>query len=107
MKQIIYAILISVFCSIQSFAQNHYSYTWREFNYNLPKMECLGVMATAIPDGSGHSRWSVGCETLDRDYAVFGNYKEYLGELGVGYARIQSGWAKTEQKKGKYDFKWF
>ena len=106
MKKFLNIILISALCTIQSLAQNHYSYTWREFNNNLPKMECLGVMATATPDGSGHSRWSVGCETLDRDYAVFGNYKEYLGELGVGYARIQSGWAKTEQKKGKYDFKW-
>ena len=26
--------------------------------------------------------------------------------MGVGYARIQSGWAKTEHVKGQYDFLW-
>ena len=29
-----------------------------------------------------------------------------MGELGVGAARIQSGWARCEQKKGKYEFGW-
>ena len=52
------------------------------------------------------SLWSVGCETLDRDYAVFDNFKQYVGETGVGYARIQSGWSRTEREAGKYEFKW-
>lgn len=51
-------------------------------------------------------RWSVGCECLDREYADFSAYKPYVGELGVGAARIQSGWARCEQKKGKYEFGW-
>ena len=50
--------------------------------------------------------WSVGCETLDRDYADWDQYKHFLGELGVKHARFFSGWAKTEQEKGKYDFTW-
>ena len=52
------------------------------------------------------SNWSVGAETMDRDYTVYENWKQYLGPLGVKHARIQSGWAKTETEKGKYDFAW-
>jgi hypothetical protein len=52
------------------------------------------------------SNWSVGAETMDRDYAIYKNWKEYLGPLGVKKARIQGGWAKTEKRKGVYDFGW-
>jgi hypothetical protein len=71
-----------------------------------PGLEQIGTIA---PDQTGKGnifRWSVGCETLDRDYADFSQYKDYVGKLGVGYARIQSGWAKCEKKKGVYDFGW-
>ena len=49
---------------------------------------------------------SVGTFRLDFDYAVFENFKQYVGETGVGYARIQSGWNKTEREAGKYEFEW-
>ncbi|MDD4689604.1 MAG: discoidin domain-containing protein [Eubacteriales bacterium] len=49
---------------------------------------------------------SIGCECLDRDMAIYDNYKEYLGELGVTKARIQGGWAKCEKEKGVYDWAW-
>lgn len=49
---------------------------------------------------------SIGCEVLDRDFANYDNYKEYLGNLAVKHARFQSGWAKTEKQKGVYDFAW-
>lgn len=52
------------------------------------------------------SPWSVGGETLDRDFASYDNYKEYLGPLGVKMIRLQTGWAKTEQQPGVYDFHW-
>ncbi len=52
------------------------------------------------------SNWSVGAETMDRDYTIYKNWKKYLGPLGAKHARIQSGWAKTEKEKGKYDFAW-
>ncbi len=52
------------------------------------------------------SNWSVGAETMDRDYTVYANWKRYLGPLGVKKARIQSGWAKTEQEPGKYAWQW-
>ena len=37
---------------------------------------------------------------LDRDYGNFDKYRSYLRPLGISHARIQSGWARTEQKKG-------
>jgi hypothetical protein len=52
------------------------------------------------------SDWSVGAETMDRDYTVYKYWREYLGPLGVKKARIQSGWAKTEKEPGKYDWAW-
>ena len=84
----------------------HWSVTWKNFNNAAPGLDRIGVLQTAPADGSGHSRWTIGCETLDRDYGDFSAYKKYVGELGLGYARIQSGWAKTETEKGKYDFAW-
>lgn len=88
-------------------AAQHYSVTWKKFISNDDtKLEVIGKLNTKHSDGSGNSYWSVGCETLDRDFATFDNYKQYVGELGVGYARIQSGWAKCEQEKGKYNFEW-
>ncbi len=52
------------------------------------------------------SPWSVGGETLDRDFASYDNYKEYLGPLGVKMIRLQTGWAKTEPQPGVYNFRW-
>ena len=52
------------------------------------------------------SNWIIGCETLDRDMADYGQYKDYLGPLGIKRLRMQAGWAKTEKEKGKYDWKW-
>ena len=49
---------------------------------------------------------SIGFECLDRD--VFDPEKCYsaLAETGIKYARCQTGWAKCEKEKGKYDFAW-
>jgi hypothetical protein len=52
------------------------------------------------------SHWSVGAETMDRDFTVYAAWREYLGQLGVKKARIQSGWAKTEKEQGRYDWAW-
>lgn len=49
---------------------------------------------------------TVGCETLDRDYADYHKYKEFLEPLGLRKIRLQAGWAKTEKVKGEYDFAW-
>ena len=49
---------------------------------------------------------TIGCEVLDRDYADYHSYKEYLTTLGMRKMRLQAGWAKTEKSKGRYDFSW-
>ncbi|MBE6695419.1 MAG: hypothetical protein E7587_03100 [Ruminococcaceae bacterium] len=52
------------------------------------------------------SRLGIGFEKLDRD--AFDPEKAYdkLGNIGVKWVRIQSGWQKTEKEKGVYDFAW-
>ena len=52
------------------------------------------------------SNWSIGGETLDRDFADYHQYKKYLGPLGAKAIRLQAGWAKTEHKPGKYEWAW-
>lgn len=52
------------------------------------------------------STWSVGGETMDRDFAIYNNYKEYLGPLGAKAIRLQAGWAKCEKVAGQYDWAW-
>ena len=52
------------------------------------------------------SRIGIGFEKLDRD--VFDPEKAYdkVAAIGVKKIRIQSGWARTEQTEGVYDFAW-
>lgn len=52
------------------------------------------------------SNWIIGCETLDRDFADYNQYKEYIVPLGIKLLRMQAGWAKTEKVKGVYDWTW-
>jgi len=52
------------------------------------------------------SNWSVGAETMDRDYTIYKNWCSYLGPLGFKKARLQAGWAKTERSKEVYDWQW-
>jgi len=52
------------------------------------------------------SNWLIGCETLDRDFANYQEYKDYLNPLGIKLLRMQGGWAKTEKIKGQYDWSW-
>ena len=77
---------------------------------NLLKMDAglpdAGRLATRPAQAITSSWWSVGCETLDRDYADWNQYKMLLGDLGATRGRLFSGWAKTEQEKGRYDFTW-
>jgi hypothetical protein len=52
------------------------------------------------------SSWSIGGETLDRNFGVYANYKKFLGPLGAKAIQLQAGWAKCETKPGLYDFAW-
>ena len=109
MKAIAKTILLTVAligCISVSAQQLRVSGTWQNLKAHPAPLLIVGELATKQSDMDKQSFWSVGSETLDRDYADFEQYRQYMKETGVGYARLQSGWAKTEQEKGKYDFSW-
>ena len=69
-------------------------------------MKCVGTLAPRSVKDIRSSNWTLGCETLDRDFANFDEYKRFLAPLGIKTIRLQAGWAKCEKEKGKYDFAW-
>ena len=80
--------------------------TWAKLNKLDPGMKEIGRLAVRGAKDIKSSKWSVGCETMDRDYADWNAYKHLLEPLGAKHGRLFSGWAKTEQEKGVYDFTW-
>ena len=74
--------------------------------YSQVKFSKIGEIKPRSADQIQANNWSVGAETMDRDYTIYENWKEYLAPLGVKRARLQSGWAKTEKVIGQYDFAW-
>ncbi|WP_423128745.1 hypothetical protein [Gaoshiqia sp. Z1-71] len=105
MKQIAFILIICTTINMNSLGQ-HKNVSWDLFQYSGPGLTQIGWLDTKHAREIQSSTWSVGCETLDRDYAKFSVYKNYVGELGVKHARLQSGWAKCEKEKGKYNFEW-
>ena len=69
-------------------------------------MERIGTLRPRAANEIRNSNWTLGCETLDRDFADFEAYKAFLMPLGIKTIRLQGGWAKCERQKGKYDFSW-
>jgi hypothetical protein len=72
-------------------------------NVGLPY---IGTIAARSIDEITSSNWLLGCETLDRDFADYDQYKAFIGPLGIKRLRMQAGWSKTETVKGRYDFGW-
>lgn len=66
----------------------------------------VGQLKTRDAKDIKASTWSIGGETLDRDYTDYQSYKTYLGPLGAKRIRLQGGWSKCEKVKGVYDFAW-
>lgn len=71
-----------------------------------PGLKQIGTLKPRAANEISGSNWTLGCETLDRDFADYEEYKEYIVPLGIKTIRLQGGWAKTEKAKGKYDFSW-
>lgn len=67
---------------------------------------CIGTLKTRSASEIASSLWSIGGEALDRDFAVYDNYKAYLGKLGAKGIRLQGGWAKCEKQPGVYSWDW-
>ena len=74
-------------------------------NLNIPFKQ-IGTIKPRNVSEIKSSNWTIGCEVLDRDYANYDSYKEYLPSLGIKKIRLMAGWAKTEKQKGVYDFAW-
>ncbi|MGH8777268.1 MAG: hypothetical protein ACRDWI_19740 [Jiangellaceae bacterium] len=67
----------------------------------------IGSVRPRTPAQITDSGIIIGAETLDRDHANYSAYAKYLSPpLGAKRARIQSGWAKTEQRPGVYSWGW-
>ena len=74
-----------------------------QIQINLPE---IGRIKARNVSETQCRHWTLGCETLDRDYADYDEYKEYLAPLGLVKIRLQGGWAKCEKVRGVYDFAW-
>ena len=63
-------------------------------------------IGTLRPRGAGEirgSNWTLGCECLDRDFADFDQYKDYIVPLGIKEIRLFAGWAKCERTPGVFE----
>lgn len=76
------------------------------FGHAQPDWKVVGQLKTRDAKDIKASTWSIGGETLDRDYTDYQSYKTYLGPLGAKRIRLQGGWSKCEKVKGVYDFAW-
>lgn len=71
-----------------------------------PQLKRIGTLTPRSVGEIAGQNWSLGCETLDRDFAKYDSYKDYLVPLGIKRIRLQGGWATTEREPGKYDWRW-
>ncbi|MDD3334937.1 MAG: beta-galactosidase [Eubacteriales bacterium] len=69
-------------------------------------MTSIGHVAPKHSREIASSRIGVGLEKLDRNLYDPTACYEPIGELGVKWVRIQSGWCRTESMRGVYDFSW-
>ena len=69
-------------------------------------MERVGTLRPRSVSDIRDSNWTLGCETIERGYADFWQYADYLAPLGIKTIRIQTGWARCEPEPGKFDFAW-
>lgn len=72
----------------------------------MEQLKQIGQLKTKRSSDIKKSKIGLGFEKLDRD--VFDPEKAYpfVAETGVKWARLQSGWQRTEQERGVYDFAW-
>jgi len=71
-----------------------------------PGLKRIGTIKPRKVGEIAGQNWSIGCETIDRDFTNWDSYKDYLVPLGIKKIRLQGGWAKTERDQGKYDWRW-
>lgn len=69
-------------------------------------MKFLGNLKIIPSSAITESRVGVGFECADRDVFKPECCYDAMGATGAKWARVQTGWAKTEKKRGVYDFTW-
>jgi len=69
-------------------------------------MDRIGTIRPRSVSEIRDSNWTLGCETIERGYADFWQYADYIAPLGIKTIRIQTGWARCEPEQGRFDFEW-
>jgi hypothetical protein len=105
MKQIVVSVLL-VLLSTRAWAQVIDNTSTRVQTSLEPGFTLLGTLVPRNVRQIETSRWTLGCETIDREYSDYNAFKEYLPALGIRRIRLQGGWARTEKDPGIYDFAW-
>lgn len=72
----------------------------------FPNLKYIGKLKPRKSTEIESSALGVGFETLDRDMWDANQAWPVLNELGVKWARVQTGWARSEKEPGVYDFSW-
>lgn len=111
LKMKIYIAVCLVGISMTAFAQKINTGPDRNktsFKTDLPYLGSVKPRSTSEIESSN---WLLGCETMDRDFTDYDQFKEYLVPLGIKRLRMQAGWDKTEKIKangrpGQYDWAW-
>ena len=91
----------AIACAISANAQLD-----KELSNLTTNLEEIGVLKNLTSKEIESSKLGIGFETLDRKVFEPSNFYENVGKIGVKWARCQTGWARTETEKGKYDFAW-
>ncbi len=76
------------------------------FAQHIPSLTKLGEIHVLKPVEIESSPFSLGCETLDRELWEPKEVYPFLADLGIKWARLQTGWARCEQEKGNYTWGW-
>lgn len=72
----------------------------------MRRLQKIGQVSPVHAKDVKFSRVGLGLEKLDRNMFDPEGAYDQIAALGVKYIRIQSGWMRTEQQKGVYDFAW-
>ncbi len=78
-------------------------------NLNSPASNTLpriGKIRIKTPKDFAKSPFGIGCETLDRELWDPKEIYPWMNDLPVKWARLQTGWARVEKEKGRYDWEW-
>ena len=80
---LLFGLLVGSVAMGQNSPKGHPCITWNKIMSSGPELKQVGLMATRHSKDIQSSLWSIGCETLDRDYANFNAYRDFVGELGA------------------------